>query len=125
MKRPDCLTRRALAPELRDLQSWPTVDPSALPEARRTIFLRREQAIRHYMEDRCLTLIENATGIRRAQLYRLLARCTAPHADGRIQGFRALVPHVRTRGYVRTRPTQPAVRGKRGGGSDGATARAA
>ncbi|MCA8335381.1 integrase [Burkholderia multivorans] len=115
MKRPDCLTRRALAPELRDLQSWPTVDPSALPEARRTIFLRREQAIRHYMEDRCLTLIENATGIRRAQLYRLLARCTAPHADGRIQGFRALVPHVRTRGYVRTRPTQPAVRGKRGG----------
>ncbi|CAH2796687.1 MAG: hypothetical protein CBHOC_3275 [uncultured Caballeronia sp.] len=46
VKRPDCLTRRALAPEFRDLHSWPTVDPSALPEARRAIFLRREQAIR-------------------------------------------------------------------------------
>ncbi|CAH2796682.1 MAG: hypothetical protein CBHOC_3274 [uncultured Caballeronia sp.] len=35
------------------------------------------------------------------QLYRLLARCTTPHTDGRIQGFRALAgTSVRTRGYV-------------------------
>jgi hypothetical protein len=112
---PDCLTRRALSPELRDLYSWPTVDPSALPETRRTIYLRREQAIRQYLEDRSLALIESATGIRRAQLYRLLARCIAPHDDGRIQGFRALVPHIRTHDYVRTRPTQPGIPGKRGG----------
>ncbi|WP_334037742.1 integrase [Burkholderia gladioli] len=115
MKTATCLTRQALAPELRDLHGWPTVDPSALPEPRRALFLRREQAIRQYMEGQRFTLIESATGVRRAQLYQLLARCATPHADGRIQGFRALIPHVRTRDYMRTKPTQPSLPGKRGG----------
>lgn len=117
MKAATSLTRQTLAPELRDLRSWPTVDPSALPEPRRALFSRREQAIFRYFEGQSLALIESATGIRRGQLYQLLARCVAPHADGRIQGFRALVPHVHTRDYIRTKPTQPSTPGKRGGAS--------
>lgn len=115
MKTATSLTRETLAPELRDLHSWPGVDPSALPEARRALFLRREQAVRRYFEGQSLMLIESATGIRRGQLYQLLARCAAPHADGRIHGFRALVPHLRTQSYMRTKPTPPSSPGKRGG----------
>ncbi|CAE6818088.1 hypothetical protein R75461_05970 [Paraburkholderia nemoris] len=115
MKSTTSVTRETLAPELRDLHCWPTVDASALPESRRAPFSRREQAIRRYIEGQSLALIESATGIRRGQLYQLLARCVATHADGRIYGFRALVPHVHTRNYIRTKPTQPSTPGKRGG----------
>ncbi|MDR6412869.1 integrase [Paraburkholderia terricola] len=116
-----CLTRRGLAPALHDLSCWPTVDPSALSEPRRALFLRREQAIRQYVGGQSLALIESTTGVRRAQLYQLLARCAMSHADGRIQGFRALVPYARTRDYMRTSPTLPSTPGKRGGASGAMT----
>lgn len=82
MKTVTSLSRQALAPELYDLHCWPTVDPAALPEPRRALFLRREKAIRQYMEGQRFALIESTTGIRRAQLYQLLARCATPHVDG-------------------------------------------
>ena len=37
-------------------------------------------------------------------LYRLLRSCVAPHADGRIRGFRALIPYARAKDYERTKP---------------------
>jgi putative transposase len=90
------MTRNTLAPDLQDLDAWPTVDPSALTEARRKLFNRREQAIRRYVAGQSL-VVEGATGIKRGQLYQLLARCILRHPDGRIQGFRGLLPHARTR----------------------------
>jgi putative transposase len=72
---------------LQDLDAWPTVDPSALAEARRKLFNRREQAIRRYVAGQSLVVVEGATGIKRGQLYQLLARCILRHPDGRIQGF--------------------------------------
>ncbi|WP_323123612.1 integrase [Burkholderia alba] len=37
-------------------------------------------------------------------LSRLLTRCLAAHVDGRIQGFRGLIPHARAKTYRRSKP---------------------
>jgi putative transposase len=111
------MTRNTLAPDLQDLDAWPTVDPSALTEARRKLFNRREQAIRRYVAGQSLVVVEGATGIKRGQLYQLLARCILRHPDGRIQGFRGLLPHARTRNYVRTKATRASAPGKHAGAS--------
>ena len=95
--------RKAIPPELRDLDAWPTVDASALSEDRRKIYERRAEAVRRYARGESLVLIYATTGIQRGQLYKLIARCTVRHPDGRMQGFRGLRPHARTQSYVRTR----------------------
>ena len=45
--------------------------------------------------------IEAVTGVDRSHLYRLLAHCLQPHEDGRVFGWRALVPYARVAEYCR------------------------
>jgi putative transposase len=106
-----------IPPELLDLSIWPTVDPSALDEPRRSDLQARMEAVRLYVERNALQAIEAATGVRRSVLYRLLRRCVAPHSDGRIRGFRALIPYARAKRYERTKAVAPSTRTRFAGGA--------
>ena len=108
-----------IPPELLDLSSWPTVDPAALDEPRRSDLQARMEAVRLYVARTSVQAIEAATGVRRSVLYRLLRSCVEPHADGRIRGFRALIPFARAKDYERTKPVAPSTR-TRFSGSAGA-----
>jgi putative transposase len=99
-----------IPPELLDLAAWPTVDPTALAEPRRADLLARMEAVRLYVGRATVQNIEASTGVQRSVLYRLLRRCIGPHADGRIRGFRALIPYARAKRYERIKPVAPTVR---------------
>ena len=111
-----------IPPELRDLSFWPTVDPGALDEPRRRDLLARMEAVRLYVGRTPVKTIESATGVRRGVLFRLIRRCIKPHPDGRIRGFRALIPYARAKGYERIKPVAPTTR-TRTSGSSGAMTR--
>ncbi len=111
-----------IPPELRDLSLWPTVDPGALDEQRRSDLLARMDALRLYLDDTPIQTIEAATGVGRSHLYRLMKRCIKPHPDGRIHGFRALLPYARAKDYERIKPVAPTTR-TRTSGSSGAMTR--
>nr|WP_321167037.1 helix-turn-helix domain-containing protein [Caballeronia cordobensis] len=93
-------------PELQalDVTMWPTVAWTELDSAARERFKSRMQAIERYARGESVKDIEEATGVNRRQLYRLLERALESHSDGRIFGFRALIAHVRVRDYVRMMP---------------------
>ncbi|TCG03243.1 integrase [Paraburkholderia steynii] len=104
-------------PELQalDVTTWPTVAWTELDAAARGRFRSRMQAIERYALGESVKDIEDATGVNRRQLYRLLERALEQHHDGRIFGYRALVAHVRVTEYVRVRPdTLPGERGNHG-----------
>ena len=94
------MNRRRVAPEL-DPAAWPALDTSALPKKQRSTFSARRQAVELYMANAAVAEIERRTGVDRRQLYRLLDHCVAPHDDGRVFGWRALVPYTRVAAYQR------------------------
>jgi putative transposase len=108
---------RLIPPELQDLSTWPTVDPSALDGQRRKVLLGRIEAVRLYLARYPLNKIIFTTGVSRTQFYHLLRRCVEPHPDGRIRGFRALIPYARATPYERTKPVAPTTRTRHSGSS--------
>lgn len=114
--------KRLIPPDLRDLSVWPTVDPNAMEGQRRSDLLNRIEAVRLYAVGTPLLTIETATGIPRMQLYRLTKRCIEPDVDGRIRGFRALIPFAKSKKYVRTADVKPTTRERPSGSSGAMTA---
>lgn len=102
------------------LADWPTVDARALAEPARSVFRTRIRAIEAVARGDLLRVVEAASGLHRAAINRLIARAQLPHPDGRIWGYRALVPQARVRGYVRTAAPQVLV--NRTAGNSGAFA---
>jgi len=90
-----------------DTSAWPTVDMSALPDAKQKAFAIRRQAIELYVAHQAVREIEKQTGINSRQLYGLLDRCLALSDDGRIFGWRGLLKHHRIGSYTRTAPLSP------------------
>ena len=112
--------RHSIPQELKDFSIWPAVDETALPEDARTVFRSRRDAIRLFVEESSMPIarICKDTGITAPTLYRLFERCCKTHPDGRIYGFRALIPYTRMATYTRT---QPLMKGRTGrGGHAGA-----
>lgn len=89
-----------------DLSTWPEFDAKVLDADQRHSFLARRRAIEMYCQHASINGIESETGVDRSQLYRLLDRCARPHDDGRIFGYRALVPYSRVAQYERISKTQ-------------------
>ncbi len=96
--------RASIPPELADLQTWPSVDERVLKGDHGAIYLKRAEAVQLFVREPGVTLkeITNRTGIDRKSIVRLFKRCVDRHADGRIVGFRALVPFNRLKPYART-----------------------
>lgn len=111
------MRRNEIPESLNDPSTWPGVDPSALDTERRATYLRREQAVHAYLSGTPLAEIERNCRVNRGTLQRLVERCLMPHADGRIQGLRALIPHTRAKVYRRI---APALRRAKPGGLTGA-----
>ena len=111
-------THMAIPSDLRQIDVWPAVAFTAIPETKRAQYLAREDAVRRYIAGESIAAIHKSTGIARGQLYRLLNRCLAKHPDGRIFGFRGLLSYHRIKGYERRKPvlatTTPAPGGTSG-----------
>ena len=111
------MKRSDIPEQLADCSVWPGVDPSAIDPARLLVYRKREGAIQAYLRGTTPVDLKRQFDINRGTLTRLLERCLAPHPDGRIQGFRGLIPHIRTKSYRRI---MPAVRRSQRGGLTGA-----
>jgi len=106
--------RRKDIPEaLTNLALWPSVDPSALDAHSHAQYKLREDAINAYFSGASLGAIEERLGVKRATIGWFVNRCISPHPDGRIQGYRGLIPYSRVKNYVRVKP--PKARSDRGG----------
>jgi transposase InsO family protein len=106
---------RRLEESLYELSHWPTVSAALLPDSRREAYRRREAAIRAFLGGESIDHVEATFGVGRRQLYRLLKRCVAKHPDGRVHGFRALLPFVRVRAYSRRTPVPTRTRHSKAG----------
>ncbi|WP_322093949.1 integrase core domain-containing protein [Paraburkholderia bannensis] len=88
-----------------DLRNWPAIDLLALSAERRALYLRRERAVRLYLDGATDSQIRATCALGRAEVYRLLTeRCLRQHPDGRVFGWRGLLPHARVKRYDRTAP---------------------
>lgn len=96
------------------LADWPTVDSRALPHAKAAVLRARAAAATAYSRGQPLVDIESETGVHRATLLRLIARALRPHPDGRLWGFRALVPQTHVRAYERSATPRVLVNAKAG-----------
>lgn len=94
---------------------WPTVSIEGVDESFRELFLSRCNAVRMYVEGEAGATIEAVTGIPRTYIHRLTAKCLELASDGRILGFRALIPHIHLNPYTRTADIKPKFREAQGG----------
>ncbi len=106
-------TRKNLPPEYRDLSKWPTVDSSALDDdaqgsrPNEDRFIRCRAAILAYLQGGGVIAISAEHGVSRSEILRLLNRAVQIHEDGRIFGWRALIPYKHLAPYRRTAPVAP------------------
>lgn len=89
-----------------DLACWPGVDARQLPAEQQDLYRRRETAITRYAAKESTKDIALATGIPATELPRLARRCLRVHPDGRLFGFRGLVPYLRVARYERLKPVE-------------------
>lgn len=101
------------------LVEWPTVDLNGFDEGIRADAENRVRALRMYEQGTPLAMIARTTGLRRQQLSRLFTRCQTVAPDGRIYGYRAVIPGSRVKPYRRSAPIVHA-RGDGSGGCSGA-----
>lgn len=101
-----------------DCSSWPGVDAESLAPSARQRFVARKQAVEMYLAQVPLVEIKGRTGVDRRELYDFLDRCLSVHEDGRINGFRALIPNIRL--VESNRPQQLAESSKKIVGKRGA-----
>ncbi len=87
---------------LLDTTVWPGVNITSLNEKDLKIFQNRKEAIEMYLRDEQLNTIKNKTGIDRKELNKFFKNCITEHEDGRIYGFRALIPLMTIAKYSRT-----------------------
>lgn len=107
------MRRKDIPEALTNLALWPSVDPSAMNEPAHAQYRLREDAINAYFSGEPLGAIEDRLGVKRATIGWFVNRCISPHPDGRIQGYRGLIPYSRVKNYVRVKP--PKARSDRGG----------
>ncbi|HEX8286833.1 MAG TPA: hypothetical protein VF556_02490 [Pyrinomonadaceae bacterium] len=111
------MKRDELSAYIRDTSRWPIVDSSILNEDVRSKYLKRESAISAYLAGVQIKSLCEQFQITRSEVYRLVKRCILEHPDGKIWGFRALVPFSRQTGYWRLKEATGRSRSVHGGKS--------
>lgn len=108
--------RESVPEALRRMDTWPTVDASALSPERRNVYARRVEALTLYLTvpEQSVAAISAQTGIDRKTIARLVGRCTTTHKDGRLYGYRGAVPSLRIKEYERFAPVLINEKGKAG-----------
>lgn len=84
------------------LEGWPHPDLGTLTQTDRDRFLQRKEAVTLYLQGNAHADIYAVTGVQARFLNRLIhERCMHIHPDGRIYGWRGLVPKVHVAKYQR------------------------
>ncbi|MGF0470173.1 hypothetical protein ACQQ6W_11060 [Lysinibacillus fusiformis] len=81
--------------DLEELDTWPTVLEKNLSEKNLYIFTNRKAAITDYLKGKGISEICDKYSITKSNFFRLFSRCLETNIDGRINGFRALIPYKR------------------------------
>jgi len=68
-----------------------------------------------YVDGTALATIQLVTGVRPNIIQRLVGKCLEVGNDGRILGFRGLIPYIRLKAYARTADVKPKFREAQGG----------
>ncbi|NOT20425.1 MAG: hypothetical protein HOP24_09175 [Sideroxydans sp.] len=90
------------------LEIWPQVDKSIFVDSsdkasikRHEHYCCRESSVVAYLNNEPWREIEKNFGLSRQFVNRLIHKCLATHPDGKIWGFRALLPFIRQKRYDR------------------------
>ena len=102
------VTRRTVAPFLLDLDLWPGIDDSLLPEDERDRIRRLVVAITEYALGRKMQFVLREVKLSRTQLLRAFGRCVTFHPDGQPYGWRGLLSGAARKPYVRSQPATTA-----------------
>jgi len=112
--------RQIILPEgYEDINTWPDVDTSTIEAKDENSFKKAKQAIRSYfIGEKLLREISSDSGISAPEIIRRAKRCLKTHKDGRIWGYRALIPKIRITSYKRMK--EPSLAHDGYGGDSGA-----
>jgi hypothetical protein len=108
------IMRMALA-EAPDLEDWPGYDYSNLSQEDREFLENREVAVRMVLKGKTYKQIRDSTGLDHNQIRSLTRTCLALGPDGRILGFRGLLPYTRLAPNIRRSPVLPKRADQHGG----------
>jgi transposase InsO family protein len=95
------------------ISHWPPLDDRVLDPEAQVIYRRRREAVKAYASGASVSEAVRA-GVDRKSLMRLIARALRLHPDGRVWGWRALVPHARVKTFERQSPPKVLVHTKAG-----------
>lgn len=105
-----------------ELDKWPTIDKLCLTSQEKlALFESRCDAIALRVSGSTLSQIQARTGIRANTLYRIIKKAHQLHPDGRIYGYRALVPWIRLSPYKRRKVVRFSPGDHQGGGAGALT----
>lgn len=85
------------------ITEWSEVNVELLEGTSKVILQNRIKAIQQYVAGFPISEIHLTTGVHPSALPVMLRRCLTLSSDGRILGFRALIPGLHLSGYVRTK----------------------
>lgn len=104
MTKPQNYTFSNLPLAFRNTSKWRSVDDSALSQADRERFLKRRAAVEAYVQSGALVAISKEMQLSHSELLRCFRRCVTLRDDGNVEGWPALIRHLRIVPYVRNRP---------------------
>jgi putative transposase len=91
-----------ISKEMLDRTKWPTVNEESLEPKKRIIFINRKKAIDMYLNgEKTIDDICELYNLNSTDLYRLIKRCLEIDKNGRVFGYRALIPYFRIKSYSR------------------------
>jgi len=84
------------------VESWPTVDEGALSAEDLAQFQRHKRAVLLYLSGTSYATLYEETGFKARYInHTIRNRCMFPHPDGRVHGWRALIPGLHITKYTR------------------------
>jgi hypothetical protein len=84
------------------VENWPTVDEGALSDEDLELFRRRQRAVLLYLSGASYVTLYEETGFKARYInHTIRNRCMFPHPDGRVHGWRALIPGLHITKYTR------------------------
>lgn len=108
-------TRRTAPRDRLDYGQWATASTSEYDPEEQRRFALLTSAIKDYIDGQPFDSSLQENGIFRQTLLRCFNRCITPDRNGRLFGWRGLLPGIRVRAPERRKPLIPSGRNKRGG----------
>ena len=103
------------------IEEWPVIRVDLIEDDIKERVIRKIEALKQYVAGHPLHQIKLQTGVCPSALPKTLQRCLELSADGRIMGFRAILPNTNIYGYNRKKVIG-FKRGEEHGGMSGALA---